>query len=113
MIEPRGIIAHVHRRDSSILDGNDNLNVSASELLVEHDEPERPIHPALEYEVLAAVDASDDDDRPATALDETAAPQAPTRNPHTKRLKLAVSFIFLVLAGTANVVATKLQAIPM
>ena len=113
MIEPRGIIAHVHRRDSSVLDGSSSLQISASELLVEHDEPERPIHPALEYEVLAAVAVDDDDQLPATALDEMTPTERPTRNPNTKRLKLVISFIFLVLAGTGNVVATKLQAIPM
>jgi hypothetical protein len=98
MIEPRGITAHLHRREVVAVHNNDE------ELLVEHDEPERPIHPALEYEILAAQD--DPIGLPAQMICR------PPR-PLSKKLKLFISFFFLVIAGTGNAVAAKLQAIPM
>jgi hypothetical protein len=109
MIEPRGIGLHLHRRENSQIDSN---NEALTSLIIEHDEPERPIHPALEYEILALDDDNDD-----SSPEETQTPPEPsvdaTKWDHKTNLKLLLSCIFLVISGTGNVVAMKLQAIPM
>lgn len=111
MNESVKVALQVHRRESSQFDGNDSA-VVLNAFLVEHEEPETPIHPALEYEVFAAVSESassnsgdDDSTVAATTRQEERAAQ--------KSVKLMISFIFLVIAGSGNVVAAKLQAIPM
>ena len=67
---------------------------------MEHDEPETPAHPELEYEVIPA-----DPECPMVEQDSS----------HNSRSdwKLYLSFIALIVTGSANVVTSKLQAIPM
>jgi hypothetical protein len=76
-----------------------------------HDEPEIPIHPALEYEIVQAEVA-------AAATASTAA--QPRREKATRPpsvilcdARLLLSFVGLILFGSANAVLLKLQAVPM
>lgn len=69
MIEPRSVRLHLHRRESSLISSSDTsllLGVAAggagggppqhgsnsSLICLDHEEPERPIHPGLEFEVI-------------------------------------------------------------
>ena len=117
MIEPRGIRLHLHRRESSQASYSGVNNESLSSLMVEHEEPETPIHPGFEYEVLAA---PDDPEEESSAEIEERPEQAPPPpqaerkwSRHKRNLKLLISLLLMVVSGTGNVVAMKLQAIPM
>jgi hypothetical protein len=83
---------------------DENSSPDLIEQLLEHEEPERPIHPGLEFEVLEG------QPEPAerTLLEEASAKHDPKKD-----VKLLLSFVFLVISGSANVVLCKLQAIPM
>ncbi len=93
-------------------------------------QPERPIHPALEYEVLLHEEDDEDEnifinnnhrrqenkenkeDRIVSATSES--PTLQNTKTNTARLvKLVLSFILLLISGTCTVVFMKLQAIPM
>jgi len=158
MIEPRSSLFHVHRRDNSKFDGNNsdshfffggnsnnNSNnnsivsgLTTTEFVIEHDEPERPIHPALEYEVLLRdpnadptdvssilINEDDQDQQPLIEIENGGGGLSPgeslattlaleERKRRTKRnVKLILSFIFLVISGVGHVISLKLQAIPM
>lgn len=79
-----------------------NLSSDLTERLLAHDEPECPSHPGLEFEVL---------EQP---LQQQLLENASSKSiDPTKDLKLLISFVCLVVAGSGNVVAAKLQAIPM
>jgi hypothetical protein len=74
-----------------------------------HDEPEIPIHPALEYEIVQA--------EVAAAASTAAQPrrEKATRPPSVILCdaRLLLSFVGLILFGSANAVLLKLQAVPM
>jgi hypothetical protein len=101
MIEPRSS-PFILRRESSVKAGDGKSSHDLTERLLEHEEPERPIHPGLEFEVLEAQPAE------RTLLEEASA-----KHDSKKDVKLLLSFVFLVISGSANVVLCKLQAIPM
>mmetsp|Transcript_26042 Transcript_26042/g.71734 ORF Transcript_26042/g.71734 Transcript_26042/m.71734 type:complete len:750 (+) Transcript_26042:134-2383(+) len=77
-------------------------------IVIEHDEPEIPIHPALEYEVVEA------QVQPRRKLHHR-----PRRRRRKRRVvvlsdwKLVVSFVGLVIFGAGNSISLKLQSIPM
>ena len=100
MVEPRGSI-HI-RHDSKIppLRLEEEEEEVVLEPLLEHDEPETPAHPLLEYEIVPAEGVLE----PVT--------RSKQEQQHSK-WKLYVSFVFLVISGSLNVVTAKLQAIPM
>lgn len=91
MIEPRSGSLHIRQPSLTI---PDNLEDEGDRIL--EDEPSQPVHPELEYEILL------DDSSTAGKMHD---PNA--------RWKLGLSFGFLVISGAANVIMTKLQAIPM
>ena len=64
------------------------------ERIIEHDEPDNPIHPALEYEILHEGEDS------STAYIPPPAP-VPTRRKRTLEndVKLLISFVCLVIFG--------------
>lgn len=124
MIEPRLSLLHVHRRDSSRAD-----EAFVADLM---DLPERPIHPALEYEVLVRDDDDDNNNNQNSHLQTThdndnihdtsessfyhsSDDSSPPREKHntTRLIKLLLSFVCLLLTGTGTVVSMKQQAIPM
>jgi len=97
MVEPRGSI-HI-RRDSKIPPRLEEEDLTEP-LIMEHDEPETPVHPLLEYEVL-----------PAEVGDSELIHRRKQQPEH--KWKLYVSFVFLVISGSLNVITAKLQAIPL
>lgn len=128
---------HVHRRNLSCKSGNDEEPLL--QVFVDVEEPERPIHPALEYEVLVDHDDDEEDEdeedeggvnRASTGLNEkrdgnfiftheqesppppSASQDDPKRNT-SRRIKLLLSFFLLLFSGTGTVVSMKLQAVPM
>ncbi len=126
MIEPRSSLLHLHRKSS--------YSRSAETAEIFHAEafddlqPERPIHPALEYEVL--LHEEDDEDENITMnqsnspqeikedmTGRSATPGTPriqnTKTNTSRLVKLVLSFILLLISGTGTVVFMKLQAIPM
>lgn len=110
MIEPKGIGLHIHRRENSLFEGNDSsASFNFNNLTIEHDEPEVPIHPAFEYEVVFS---SSDNNIADDTQEAATAPTEPKRT-RKRKLKLLVCFLFLIVTGVANVVTLKLQAIPM
>jgi hypothetical protein len=82
---------------------------------LEHDLPTHPVHDGLEYEVL--VGASSVVTSPLTPVPPLATALNRDKDSYgcgqTSDWKLILSFICLVISGSANVVMTKLQAIPM
>lgn len=127
MIEPRCSLLHVHRRNLSKAGGTNEVfhAVFAADV-----EPERPIHPALEYEVLFYEEDDDEgeeednhdvgiippyakiDDKIDTA--ESSLPASQDQKTSTsRRIKLLLSFVLLLFSGTGTVVSMKLQAVPM
>lgn len=82
---------------------------------LEHDLPTHPVHNGLEYEVL--VGASSVVTSPLTPVPPLATALNRDKDSYgcgqTNDWKLILSFICLVISGSANVVMTKLQAIPM
>lgn len=99
MMEPRTSPV-TRRRESCAKGATGILSQDLIERLLEHEEPEFPIHPGLEFEVLEGAER--------TLLDEVSAKHDPKKD-----VKLLLSFVFLVISGSANVVLCKLQAIPM
>jgi hypothetical protein len=89
------------RREPSVGSVDGLLSQDLIERLLEHEEPERPIHPGLEFEVLEGAER--------TLLED----EASAKHDPKKDVKLLLSFVFLVISGSANVVLCKLQAIPM
>lgn len=106
-MEPRHSIHHL-RADSlsgrSIFEGEQEEDAGGSPavILMEHDAPESPIHPALEYEIV-----------PTSQSNEEECPQRRSRSNEKSDFKLYLSFLALIITGSANVVTSKLQAIPM
>jgi hypothetical protein len=88
------------RREPSIRALHGISSQDLIERLLEHEEPDFPIHPGLEFEVLEGAER--------TLLEEASAKHDPKKD-----VKLLLSFVFLVISGSANVVLCKLQAIPM
>lgn len=122
MLEPRGGLR------STILRG-DSVTIEAEASLVEsssaagaaavvqyehHDTPSLPMHPALEYEVLAekmAVMVCPTEEQHLSDADQVTA--EPIVRNSENQVKLLVAFLFLIASGVGTVVSTKLQAIPM
>jgi hypothetical protein len=90
------------RRESSTRAVDGISSQDLIERLLEHEEPDFPIHPGLEFEVLEGAER--------TALLEE---EASAKHDSKKDVKILLSFVFLVISGSANVVLCKLQAIPM
>ena len=98
-------------------------------VVVEHDEPDIPVHPALEYEVvvqteppataltMARGDTSDSPPPLSLASGRSAAgqPQASARPQPVSvcDIRVLLSFLGLIVFGSLNAVTLKLQAIPM
>ena len=97
----------------------------ASEPLLEfHAQPALPVHPALEYEVVADAaiveepesspssksEEEEDKEVAAASLEKQSSPRANSSN---NNLKLLLAFVFLIISGVGTVVSAKLQAIPM
>jgi hypothetical protein len=91
-------------------------------------EPEIPIHPALEYEVYADFDESDDDEdeydcsaaegRGGGAAydrddDDPVLVRARRWKKRRRGIKLVLSSVVLIVSGVGTVVAAKIQAIPL
>jgi hypothetical protein len=98
MIEPRSSPL-ILRRESPVRAVDGISSQDLMERLLEHEEPEFPIHPGLEFEVLEGA--------------EQTIREALAKHDPKKDVKLLLSFVFLVISGSANVVLCKLQAIPM
>ncbi|KAL7571393.1 hypothetical protein ACA910_007699 [Epithemia clementina (nom. ined.)] len=146
MIEPRLSFHMLHKRDSSerssfysLLSPSDYNSSSADDSplpVLEHDEPEIPVHPALEYEIIEATKAviaafSDSDDH--SASESATGPREgddgagggtriagtidPTSTPTNRSSPcdgvVLLGFLGLVVFGSLNAVTLKLQAIPM
>jgi len=125
-LEPRGALrsAIMSRRESVCSEAE---IIPTEPLLTTtrfHDEPDFPIHPALEYELVAAVDDDDDDDgydldvlsclrQPSVVVVEEEEDGTTRRRRRIINVKLFFSFVFLVISGVGTVVSAKLQAIPM
>jgi hypothetical protein len=128
-----------HSNPASLYCMNDSPDVSTS-LLPQHDEPDRPIHPGLEFEVVMGRSTSNDGHGSSERRDEDehfmdrirrfqhlltsslalhdeegSLASSITRRPRLRSQdwKLFASFFGLVLTGLGNTVANKLQAIPM
>ena len=132
MIEPRSSLLHVQRRNVSSKTEAEEEGLLRQVVV---DEPERPIHPALEYEVLVDNDEEDDYDEDEHNVSSSccnllyekrhadllhAPEESPTiehQHAQTKntfrRIKLCLSFLLLLVSGTGTVVLMKLQAVPM
>ena len=115
-LEPRGALrsAMLSRRESVCSEAE--AAEQQSPTLRFHDEPETPIHPALEYEVMAVVDDDDDYSSTISCLQQSRIENDDhdrTIRRSSTTFKLFVSFIFLVTSGVLTVVSAKLQAIPM
>jgi hypothetical protein len=96
MIESHNAL-HTLRRES-VGTQQEAMTVSdLTECLLEHEEPEWPIHPGLEFEIL----------------ENFAADAANSKHVSRNDAKLLLSFVCLVISGSGNVIASKLQAIPM
>jgi hypothetical protein len=104
MIDPRAGL-HILSREPVASHAVDDSCNAAAERLRKHDGPTSPVHPELEYEVLSQ---GSKDPLHEQNFRESSIEHDPRRD-----LKLLLSFIFLVIAGSGNVVAAKLQAIPM
>jgi hypothetical protein len=89
------------RREPSVGSVDGISSQDLTERLLEHEEPDFPIHPGLEFEVLEGAER--------TLLED----EASAKHDPKKDVKLLLSFVFLVISGSANVVLCKLQAIPM
>lgn len=130
-MEPRGAlhstIVSWSRRESSVAS---ETEAASEPLLKFHNEPALPVHPALEYEVVAPVEPPPPPPPPPPAggLDECIAmdnnkeeedeEEIARRAKEEKRKssnqwKLLVAFFFLIVSGVGAVVSAKLQAIPM
>ena len=105
MIEPRSSILLLQKRDSqdvhSLYGDVADMMENSGDVVLEHDEPEIPIHPALEYEIVAA-------EIQPSSLQHRGKPPVILCN-----FKLLLSFAGLVIFGSANSISLKLQAIPM
>jgi hypothetical protein len=99
-MEPRSSPV-TRRRESSTRAVDGISSQDLIERLLEHEEPDFPIHPGLEFEVLEGAERN--------LLEE----EASAKHDPKKDVKLLLSFVFLVISGSANVVLCKLQAIPM
>jgi len=120
MIEPKGIALHLHRRIESR--GDESLGASSN--VVEHEEPEQPVHPEFEYETLAEEECED-----ALANEHDGHVTSASSSKWKRKLKLAASFVALIVSGTGmrkmtlslnrltqssgHVVLLKVQTLPM
>ncbi|GAX13642.1 hypothetical protein FisN_14Lh347 [Fistulifera solaris] len=126
MIEPRSSLFYLHRKLSySRPEETEEFFYSEA---FDDLQPERPIHPALEYEVLLQEEDEEDgniNNNPSNSSHENkedmtvsaATPETPTihstKTNKSRLVKLVLSFILLLISGTGTVVLMKLQAIPM
>jgi hypothetical protein len=128
MLEPRGALHSTLLRRESVASEEEALPCNSVMVHYEqHAEPSVPIHPSLEYEVMAEAEYyhatrivrpragqhedSDDDTGEGSSSTSQQRPVL-TRN-WTNDIKLLVAFVFLVASGVGTVVSAKLQAIPM
>jgi hypothetical protein len=102
MMEPRSSL-QIIRRESPARAVDGNASQDLRERLLEHDEPERPIHPGLEFEILET----------RSELGDGTIQEVSAKHDPKKDVKLLISFVFLVISGSANVILCKLQSIPM
>jgi hypothetical protein len=122
MLEPRGAVhSTIFRREASTITNNIDDPVLHEPLIQfeDHEEPEFPIHPALEYETRAPKEQQQQQQPSREKIARfLLAQQLPEPNRRKRQrlianLKLSISFLFLVLSGVGTVTFTKLQTIPM
>lgn len=98
MIEPRSslqILRPETQGSQTLPEEQAEAEAAAASPIIEHDEPDNPIHPELEYEILHA-----GEDNSIADFVPLAGPVNPARQRTVKNhLKLLVSFVCLVIFG--------------
>ena len=133
-MEPRGALHSIwSRRESLVNDASgegqhephsasSSSSMSESLLLKFHKEPAVPVHPALEYEVVAEILLQEVLEKENNQNEETRQTRKKRRlsgefdqdeKQKNRQAKLLLSFFFLIVSGVGAVVSAKLQAIPM
>ena len=136
-MEPRGALHSIwSRRESLVNDASgegqhephsassssSSSSMSESLLLKFHKEPAVPVHPALEYEVVAEIllqevleteNNQNEETRQARKKRRLSGEFDQDEKQKNRQAKLLLSFFFLIVSGVGAVVSAKLQAIPM
>lgn len=108
MIEPRSVRFHLRRRRP-----RHSEEEQETAILMEHDEPEHPIHPGFEYETEALHYVSRLSERSQQSIAEENEARRRRNKSCRRRAYLLASIVLMLVAGTGHCVSLKLQAMPM
>jgi hypothetical protein len=102
--------ANVHINQRRFIEKNEKecAQNSLTESLME--EPARPVHVGLEYETMNGIASASQREKEFGEINMSA---SSGRQDAKRDVKLALSFVCLVIFGSMNAVGNKLQAIPM